>query len=94
MMRTGFHSGAIGKPCVASKLSDPYARISHITKGKDMTYQIRIETVSGQVKKVNLTTKGAALDFIKNYPKHLDKNVRVKLDCDLLSVSGYVSGVK
>ena len=57
-----------------------------------MTYQIRIETVSGQVKKVNLTTKGAALDFIKGYPKHLEQGVRVKLECDLLGVSGYVSG--
>lgn len=59
-----------------------------------MTYQIRIESVTGEVKKVNLTTKGAALHFLKTYPKHLPAGVRVKLDCDLLSVSGYVSGVK
>ena len=59
-----------------------------------MTYQIRIETVSGETRKVSLTTKGAAQDFIKNYPKHLPVGVRVKLDCDLLGVSGYVSGRK
>ena len=59
-----------------------------------MSYQIRIETTSGQVKKVNLTTKGAALDFINAYPKHLEQGVRVKLECDLLGVSGYVSGRK
>jgi hypothetical protein len=59
-----------------------------------MTYQIRIETVSGEVRKVNLTTKGAAQDFIKTYPKHLSVGTRVKLDCDLLGVSGYVSGLK
>ena len=59
-----------------------------------MTYQIRIETTSGQTKKVNLTTKGATLDFIKSYPNHLDKGVRVKLECDLLGISGYVSGRK
>jgi hypothetical protein len=59
-----------------------------------MTYQIRIETVSGEVKKVNLTTKGAALDFIKSYPNHLPVGTRVKLDCDLLGIAGYVSGVK
>jgi hypothetical protein len=65
-----------------------------IKKGVLMTYQIRIETVSGEVKKVNLTTKGAALDFIKGYPNHLPVGTRVKLECDLLSVSGYVSGRK
>jgi hypothetical protein len=59
-----------------------------------MTYQIRIETVSGEVKKVNLTTKGAAQDFIKAYPNHLPTGTRVKIDCDLLGVSGYVSGRK
>jgi hypothetical protein len=59
-----------------------------------MTYQIRIETVSGEVKKINLTTKGAARDFIKAYPNHLTVGTRVKLDCDLLGVSGYVSGRK
>jgi hypothetical protein len=59
-----------------------------------MTYQIRIETVSGEVKKVNLTTKGAAQDFIKSYPNHLPTGTRVKIDCDLLGVSGYVSGRK
>jgi hypothetical protein len=68
--------------------------IHQIKKGVLMTYQIRIETTSGQVKKVNLTTKGAALDFIKAYPNHLPVGTRVKLDCDLLSVSGYVSGRK
>ena len=59
-----------------------------------MTYQIKIETVSGEVRKVNLTTKGATLDFIKTYPNYLDKGVRVKLECDLLGISGYVSGRK
>lgn len=59
-----------------------------------MSYQIRIETTSGQVKKVNLTTKGAAQDFIKSYPNHLEQGVRVKLECDLLGISGYVSGRK
>ncbi len=59
-----------------------------------MTYQIRIETVSGEVKKVNLTTKGAAQDFIKSYPNHLPVGTRVKLDCDLLGITGYVSGRK
>jgi hypothetical protein len=59
-----------------------------------MTYQIRIETSTGEVRKVNLTTKGAAQDFIKRYPNHLPVGTRVKLDCDLLSVSGYVSGRK
>lgn len=59
-----------------------------------MTYQIRIETATGEVKKVNLTTKGATLDFIKTYPNHLPANVRVKLDCDLLGISGYVTGKK
>ena len=59
-----------------------------------MTYQIRIETSTGEVKKVNLTTKGATLDFIKTYPNHLPVGTRVKLDCDLLGISGYVSGKK
>jgi hypothetical protein len=59
-----------------------------------MTYQIRIESVTGEVKKINLTTKGATLDFIKTYPKHLPTGTRVKIECDLLGVSGYVSGLK
>jgi hypothetical protein len=63
-------------------------------KGSQMSYQIRIETTTGEVRKVNLTTKGAAKDFIKSYPNHLPVGTRVKLECDLLSVSGYVSGRK
>lgn len=59
-----------------------------------MTYQIRIETSTGEVKKVNLWSKGATLDFIKSYPNHLPVGVRVKLDCDLLGITGYVSGRK
>jgi hypothetical protein len=59
-----------------------------------MTYQIRIETSTGEVRKVSLTTKGAAQDFIKAYPNYLPQNTRVKLECDLLGVSGYVSGRK
>lgn len=63
-------------------------------KGCSMNYQIKIETVSGEVRKVNLTTKGATLDFIKTYPNHLPVGTRVKLECDLLGISGYVSGRK
>ena len=59
-----------------------------------MTYQIVIETVSGNRRKVNLTTKGATLDFINSYPNHLPSGTRVKLECDLLGISGYVSGRK
>ena len=59
-----------------------------------MTYQIIIETVSGNRKKVNLWSKGATLDFIKSYPNHLPTGIRVKLECDLLGISGYVNGRK
>ena len=59
-----------------------------------MTYQIVIETVSGSRQKINLWTKGAVLDFIKSYPNHLPSGTRVKLECDLLGISGYVSGRK
>jgi hypothetical protein len=57
-----------------------------------MTYTLKLETYNGAVKKINLPSKGAVAQFINTYPNQLPVGVSVKLDCELLGISGTLRG--
>jgi hypothetical protein len=57
-----------------------------------MSYIIRLESFSGEVKKISLPSKGAVAQFINTYPTQLPVGISVKFDCDLLGVRGYLKG--
>ena len=57
-----------------------------------MTYQVKLETFSGEVKNISLPSKGAVAQFIAQYPKQLPVGISVKFDCDLLGVRGTIRG--
>lgn len=59
-----------------------------------MTYQVKLETFSGEVKTISLPSRGAVAQFISTYPKQLPIGIAVKFDCDLLGVSGTIRGEK
>ena len=55
---------------------------------------ITITTMQGNTRKVKLTSKQEALDFIELFESTLHANQRVKITCDLLGINGYVQGTK
>ena len=57
-----------------------------------MTYTIKLETFSGEVKNIALASKGAVAQFINEYPNTLPVGVSVKLSCDALGVAGTLRG--
>lgn len=57
-----------------------------------MTYTIKLETFSGEVKTIALPSKGAVAQFISTYPKQLPVGISVKVSCDALGVSGTLRG--
>jgi hypothetical protein len=57
-----------------------------------MTYTVTLETFSGSVKKINLTSRGAVAQFISTYPTQLPVGVSVKMSCDALGVRGVIRG--
>jgi hypothetical protein len=75
-------------------LSAKNAIIVLLTKRKEvkMTYTIKLETYSGSVKNIPLSTKGQVADFISNYPNALPVGVSVKVSCDMLGISGTLRG--
>ena len=58
----------------------------------EMTYTVKLETYNGSVKKINLPSKGAVAQFINTYPNQLPVGVSVKLNCDVLGISGTLRG--
>jgi hypothetical protein len=57
-----------------------------------MTYTVKLETYNGSVKKISLPSKGAVAQFINTYPNQLPVGVSVKLNCDVLGISGTLRG--
>jgi hypothetical protein len=55
---------------------------------------ITLTTMQGNTRKVKLTSKQEALDFVELFESTLHKNQRVKITCDLLGINGYVQGTK
>lgn len=57
-----------------------------------MTYTIKLETFSGETRKVELPSKGAVAQFINEYPKVLPYGISVKVACDTLGITGTLRG--
>ena len=57
-----------------------------------MTYTIKVETFSGSVTNIPLSTKGQVADFISNYPAKLPVGISVRVSCDLLGIRGILKG--
>jgi hypothetical protein len=55
---------------------------------------ITLTTMQGNTRKVKLTSKQEALDFVELFKSTLHANQRVKITCDLLGINGYVQGTK
>ena len=55
-------------------------------------YTVKLETFSGEVKRIALPSKGAVAQFINQYPNTLPVGVSVKLSCDALGVAGTLRG--
>lgn len=48
--------------------------------------------MSGKTHDMEISHKENVYYFIKMYQKHLKKNQRVKITCDLLGIDGYLQG--
>jgi hypothetical protein len=57
-----------------------------------MTYTVKLETFSGEVKSIALPSKGAVAQFISTYPEKLPVGISVKVACDALGVRGTLRG--
>jgi len=57
-----------------------------------MKYPVKLETYSGEVRIIDLPSRGAVAQFISTYPTQIPVGISVKLSCDLLSVSGVIRG--
>jgi len=53
---------------------------------------ITLTSMQGNTHKINLSSKQEVLDFISLYKSTLQKNQRVKITCDVLSIDGYLQG--
>jgi hypothetical protein len=55
--------------------------------------KVTLTTMQGNTRNMDFLTKHEVLAFIELYKKALQKNQRVKVTCDLLSIDGYLQGV-
>lgn len=55
-------------------------------------YKVKLETFNGDVKTIELPSRGAVAQFISTYPEKLPVGIAVKVSCDLLGVSGRIIG--
>jgi hypothetical protein len=54
--------------------------------------KVTLTTVTGNTETIKIDTADAVKEFIAIYPKHIDKSTRVKVTCDLLGISGWLTG--
>ena len=57
-------------------------------------YAIKLETFSGSINTINLSTRGQVAEFISTYPTKLPVGIAVKISCDLLGIRGTLTGKK
>ena len=55
---------------------------------------IKLTTTQGTQKTMSFDEIAKAHVFIENLPKRLNKRTRVRVDCDLLSLNGWVQGTQ
>lgn len=54
--------------------------------------KVRITSMQGNTRDINLMSKQEVLEFIELYKSTLFQNQRVKITCDLLGIDGYMQG--
>jgi hypothetical protein len=59
---------------------------------QNMTYTMKLETFSGEVKSIALPSKGAVAQFVMQYPQQLPIGISVKVSCDALGIRGTLRG--
>ena len=55
---------------------------------------IKLTTTQGTEKTMSFDEIAKAHVFVDNLPKRLSKTTRVRVDCDLLSLNGWVQGTQ
>ena len=55
---------------------------------------VKLTTTQGTEKIMSFDEIAKAHVFVENLPKRLNKSTRVRVDCDLLSLNGWVQGTQ
>ena len=55
---------------------------------------VTLTTVQGTEKKMSFDQLAQVRTFVDNLPKQLNKSTRVRVDCDLLGLNGWVQGTQ
>ena len=55
---------------------------------------LTLTNMEGNTKQMKMNSKEDVTKFISLYRSSLKKNQRVKITCDLLSIDGYIQGVR
>ncbi len=55
---------------------------------------ITLTTTQGTEKKMSFDQLAQVRTFVDNLPKRLNKSTRVRVDCDLLGLNGWVQGTQ
>jgi hypothetical protein len=53
---------------------------------------VRLTSYNGNTKAMPFYTEAQVRKFIATLPSHLNKNTSLKLECDLLAISGTIRG--
>jgi len=56
--------------------------------------QVKLTSFNGNVKRVEFPTSYLANNYIKALPSALPKTVTLQVECDALTLSGFVRGTK
>ncbi len=55
---------------------------------------LTLTTTQGTEKKMSFDQLAQVRTFVDNLPKRLNKTTRVRVDCDLLGLNGWVQGTR
>ncbi len=55
---------------------------------------VTLTTTQGTQKKMSFDQLAQVRTFVDNLPKQLNKSTRVRVDCDLLGLNGWVQGTQ
>ena len=55
---------------------------------------VTLTTVQGTEKKMSFDQLAQVRTFVDNLPKRLNKSTRVRVDCDLFGLNGWVQGTQ
>ncbi len=55
---------------------------------------LTLTTVQGTEKRISFDQLAQVRTFVEDLPKRLNKTTRVRVDCDLLGLNGWVQGTR